>query len=77
MEEHPALISAARAPLKGLQSLPLHEALCEAIERGDADAAEQAALILIAGAEEDLRELVPARATGPRNGAPDTMPVLA
>jgi len=58
-------------------SLPLHEALCEAIERGDADAAEQAALILIAGAEEDLRELVPARATGPRNGAPDTTPVLA
>ena len=57
-------------------SLPLHEALCEAIERGDADAAEQAALILIAGAEEDLRELVPARATSPRKAVSHTMPVL-
>jgi len=44
-------------------SLPLHEAVCEAIERGDADAAERAALVLIDGAEEDLRELVPARTT--------------
>jgi DNA-binding FadR family transcriptional regulator len=43
-------------------SLPLHEAVCIAIERGDADAAETAALILIDGAEEDLRELLPARA---------------
>lgn len=42
-------------------SLPMHEAVCEAIERGDAEAAESAALILINGAEEDLRELVPAR----------------
>jgi GntR family galactonate operon transcriptional repressor len=42
-------------------SLPLHEAVCEAIERGDADAAERAALILIEGAEEDLRELIPQR----------------
>ena len=37
-------------------SLPLHEALCEAIEQGDADAAERAALHLIDGAEADLRE---------------------
>jgi DNA-binding FadR family transcriptional regulator len=44
-------------------SLPLHEAVCEAIERGDADAAERAALVLIDGAEEDLRELVPLRNT--------------
>ncbi len=42
-------------------SLPMHEAVCEAIERGDADAAERAALILIEGAEEDLRELIPQR----------------
>jgi len=42
-------------------SLPMHEAVCEAIERGDAAAAERAALILIDGAEEDLRELVPMR----------------
>jgi GntR family galactonate operon transcriptional repressor len=36
--------------------------VCEAIERGDADAAERAAMILIEGAEEDLRELIPQRA---------------
>ena len=47
-------------------SLPLHEAVCEAIERGVAEAAERAALILIAGAEEDLRELVPMRASSGR-----------
>lgn len=42
-------------------SLPLHEAVCEAIERGDAEAAKRAALILIDGAEDDLRGLVPMR----------------
>jgi DNA-binding FadR family transcriptional regulator len=42
-------------------SLPLHEAVCDAIERGDADAAERAALALIDEAELDLRELVPVR----------------
>ncbi len=42
-------------------SLPLHEAVCEAIERGDAQGAEKAALTLIDSAEEDLRELVPMR----------------
>jgi len=42
-------------------SLPMHEAVCEAIEKGDALAAERAALILIDAAEEDLRELVPIR----------------
>jgi GntR family transcriptional regulator, galactonate operon transcriptional repressor len=46
-------------------SLPLHEAICDAIERGDADAAERATLILIDAAEEDLREFVPIR---PLNG---------
>lgn len=35
-------------------SLPMHEAVCVAIERGDADAAERAALVLIAQAEADL-----------------------
>mgnify|MGYP002133892732 CR=1 FL=1 len=40
-------------------SLKLHENLCEAIEQGDPVAAEKAANILIEGAEEDLRELVP------------------
>ena len=48
-------------------SLPLHEAVCEAIERGDATAAEKAVLILIDGAEEDLRELVPVRAAASRS----------
>jgi GntR family transcriptional regulator, galactonate operon transcriptional repressor len=47
-------------------SLPMHEAVCEAIERGDAQAAERAALILIDAAEEDLRELVPVRTTDVR-----------
>ena len=58
-------------------SLPLHEALCEAIERGDADAAEQAALILIAGAEEDLRELIPVRTVSPHSPLPDHVTVIA
>lgn len=42
-------------------SLPMHEAVCIAIEQGDAEAAERAALVLINSAEEDLRELVPLR----------------
>lgn len=46
-------------------SLPLHEAVCEAIEQGDADAAERAALVLIDGAEDDMRELVDMRDTAP------------
>jgi GntR family galactonate operon transcriptional repressor len=37
-------------------SLPMHEAVCEAIERGDPDAAERAALVLIEQAEADLRD---------------------
>ena len=56
-------------------SLPLHEAVCEAIERGDAAGAEKAALTLIDMAEEDLRELVPmrpaeARMTQVQSGSP-------
>lgn len=55
-------------------SLPLHEAVCEAIERGDAEAAERAALILIDGAEEDLRELSPVRPYGPRSSTTSNSP---
>ena len=59
-------------------SLPLHEAVCIATEQGDAEAAERAALILIDGAEEDMRELVPMRATGTRTPTPSaTAGVLA
>jgi GntR family galactonate operon transcriptional repressor len=38
------------------QSLPMHEAVCTAIERGNAAAAERAALALIEHAENDLKE---------------------
>lgn len=37
-------------------SLPLHEAVCIAIEQGDADAAERASLVLLSHSEDDLRE---------------------
>lgn len=43
------------------QSLPMHEAVCVAIEKGDAKAAERAAITLIVHAEEDLRQLLKAR----------------
>lgn len=42
-------------------SLPMHEAVCVAIERGDADAAERAALVLISQAETDLAAGLQAR----------------
>lgn len=48
-----------RKPGGPASSLPMHEAVCLAIERGDAEAAEQAALRLIDSAEDDLRELMP------------------
>jgi DNA-binding FadR family transcriptional regulator len=38
-------------------SLPVHLRLCQAIEAGDAEAAEQAALRVIEHAEKDLEEL--------------------
>jgi GntR family transcriptional regulator, galactonate operon transcriptional repressor len=38
------------------RSLPMHEALCVAIEQGDAQAAEQAVLTLIARAENDFAD---------------------
>ncbi len=48
-------------------SLPLHEALCVAIERGDPEAAERAALVLVEGAEADFWEQVdPPRQRNPR-----------
>ncbi len=50
-------------------SLPLHEAVCVAIEQGDEEAAERAAQILIDGAEEDLRELLPVRSGNARQAS--------
>lgn len=47
------------------QSLPMHEAVCVAIEQGDAAAAERAAQVLIAHAEMDLQELLQARRNAP------------
>jgi GntR family transcriptional regulator, galactonate operon transcriptional repressor len=47
-------------------SQPLHEAVCAAIEAGDADAAERAALVLIEQAEADLRDRMLARKPSPR-----------
>lgn len=52
------------------QSLPMHEAVCEAIEQGDAQAAERAAITLIENAEMDLRDLLRQRRTAGRPGAP-------
>lgn len=52
------------------QSLPMHEAVCLAIERGDAAGAERAAVTLIEHAELDLKELLPARRSGRRSPAP-------
>ena len=46
-------------------SLPMHEAVCVAIERGDADAAERAALVLIEQAETDLSDRLQARQSIP------------
>lgn len=42
-------------------SLPMHEAVCVAIEQGDAEAAERAALVLIEQAETDFREQLSVR----------------
>lgn len=64
-------------------SLPLHEAVCIAIEQGDAQVAEQAALRLIDGAEEDMSDyfITPHPATRPapaalatRRPAPSPLP---
>lgn len=50
------------------QSLPMHEAVCVAIEQRDAEAAQRAAIALIALAEEDLRQQLSARRTAPSIG---------
>jgi GntR family transcriptional regulator, galactonate operon transcriptional repressor len=47
------------------RSLPMQEAVCVAIEKGDAAAAERAAHVLIAHAEMDMRELLQARRAAP------------
>jgi GntR family transcriptional regulator, galactonate operon transcriptional repressor len=47
-------------------SLPLHEAVCKAIERADPAAAERAAVKLIESSERDLNELMAAGAVRPR-----------
>lgn len=48
----------SRKPGGPAHSLPMHEALCRAIEAGDAAAAERAVLSLIEQAEEDLNALL-------------------
>jgi GntR family transcriptional regulator, galactonate operon transcriptional repressor len=50
------------------QSLPMHESVCAAIERGDAAVAEQAAIHLIEHAEQDLREQLATRNARARPG---------
>jgi DNA-binding FadR family transcriptional regulator len=46
-------------------SLPMHEAVCVAIEEGDAVAAERAALVLIEQAEADLQDRLRSRRSVP------------
>lgn len=45
-------------------SLPMHEAVCIAIEKGDPVAAERAAVMLIEQAESDLKDLLKSRHSG-------------
>jgi DNA-binding FadR family transcriptional regulator len=45
----------AETPGGPASSLPMHRAVCDAIGRGDADAAERAALVLIDRADADLK----------------------
>ena len=51
-------------------SLPLHEAVCLGIERGDAAAAEAASITLIVSAEQDLRDLLAERRRATGTSAP-------
>lgn len=51
----------AQKPGGPAASLPLHEAVCVAIEQGEAARAEAASITLIVSAEHDLRELLAAR----------------
>jgi DNA-binding FadR family transcriptional regulator len=50
------------------QTLPMHEAVCVAIERRDPQAAEHAAIALVAHGEADLRELLNERRAVARRG---------
>jgi GntR family galactonate operon transcriptional repressor len=60
----------AQKPGGPASSLPLHEAVCIGIERGDAAGAEAAALTLIISAEQDLRELLAERRRATGTSAP-------
>ena len=51
------------------QSLPMHEAVCVAIEQGNAAKAERAAITLIELAEQDMRDLLSARKPAARTAA--------
>jgi DNA-binding FadR family transcriptional regulator len=55
-------------------SLPMHEAVCLAIEHGDADAAERAAVVLIEQAESDLQDRLRSRRPEPEPVAPSEVP---
>lgn len=59
----------SRKPGGPAASLPLHDALCTAIERGDAAGAERAALALIGQAEADLEEQLQPVAVEVEDGA--------
>lgn len=61
---HASFEIVTRKPGGTLESLPMHEAVCVAIEQGDASAAERAAVVLIEQAEVDLREQMPQRHDG-------------
>jgi DNA-binding FadR family transcriptional regulator len=58
-------------------SLPMHTALCVAIEQGDADAAERAARTIIAQAESDLRERLACGSAMPTTPIEETRRVCA
>lgn len=60
----------AQKPGGPAASLPLHEAVCLGIERGDAAGAEAASITLIVSAEQDLRELLAERRRKTGNSAP-------
>jgi DNA-binding FadR family transcriptional regulator len=58
---HASIEISTRKPGGTAHSLPMHEAVCVAIEQGDPDAAERAVLTLIEQAEADLRAQLPER----------------
>lgn len=52
------------------ESLPLHRAVLDAVIAGDAERAEQAALVLIDGAREDIEQVLASRKPLPRLDSP-------